>query len=93
MDVAAVETDVQWQVRTGQRLPVSLAAIDEAAPLVTEFVLQALGHGVGLSSDRRGVQGPAQRQEFSQQRGGDPGRGQSSEAGLQIAQLGHAALR
>ena len=49
MDVAAVQSDDQRQVRAGQFRPVGGAAGDEARPFVAEFVLQALRGGLQLA--------------------------------------------
>ena len=57
VDVATVEADEQGQVRTGQRRPVSLTAVDEAGLLGAELVFQALRDDLGWPTDRRGVQG------------------------------------
>ncbi|MGH3721504.1 MAG: hypothetical protein ACRDRI_22180 [Pseudonocardiaceae bacterium] len=59
MDVAAIQTDDQRQVRSGQLGPVTRATGDEAGLLVAELVLQPLGDGVGLAADDLRVQGSA----------------------------------
>jgi hypothetical protein len=43
LDVPAVQTDDQWQIRSGQLGPVPRATLDEAGLLVAELVFQALG--------------------------------------------------
>jgi hypothetical protein len=82
VDVATVEADEQGQVRAGQRRPVSLAAVDEAGLLRAELVFQALRDGLGLPTDRGGVQGSTEGQQFGQQRGGHPVGRQGGELGL-----------
>ena len=71
VDVAAVHSDEQWQVRARQRGPVGGAAGDESRSFVAEFVLQTLRGGLHLPPHRGGVQRPAERQDFVEV-GGQP---------------------
>ena len=87
VDVAAVEADDQRQVRPGQLGPLGRAPGDEARLLVAELVLQALRGGLHLAPHCRGVQDPAQRQDFAQHVGGQSVGHQPGEACLQIGQL------
>jgi hypothetical protein len=71
VDVSAIQPDHDRQIRAGEFLTVTLAGVDEAGPFLAEFALQPLGHGLGLAADHGRVQAPAQRQQFTEQRGGD----------------------
>jgi len=70
--VAPVQADDDRQIGARQLLPRGLAAVDEAAALLAELVLQALRDGLGLQTHGAGVQRAPERQHFGEQLGRQP---------------------
>lgn len=87
MDVGAVQTDGQRQVRAGQLIEVPLTALGEHGLFGTELTLQPPGHRGDLVADRAAVQGPSQRQDLTEQVPGEVERHHRGESGLQVHQL------
>ena len=71
VDVAAVQPDDDRQVRAGHVLTVTLAGAGEAGPFLAEFALWPVRDRVDWAAYHRRVQAPAQRQQLTEQRGGD----------------------
>jgi hypothetical protein len=69
MHVTADKADDEGEVGAWQAFPHGWATLDEAPPLFSQLVFQALGHCLGVKSDCGGVQGTTEGQDLGQQLG------------------------
>jgi hypothetical protein len=93
MDVGAVEADDERQVRARQILPGGGAAVDEAAALVAELVLEALRDSLGVQTHSGGVQRATEGEDVGEQLRRQAVGDEACELSLEVPELRGGALR